>query len=202
MGTSRNATELAHKLDAAGRAVIGENRAAVSAAAGVYKDSVLTQARVDSGGDLRLSHFGRNGTKLGAGYDVDGDVHATAKLTPRPMGPWKVLEYGAKPHVIVAGLSRRQGQALALFDFLAGGRGAIDISEVASTARGNRNNKNSGRRRQRSSALTIGSNFRPYVHHPGTRAKRTWSQGVARGTDGAKSAYSRTQRDGLAKVFK
>lgn len=202
MGTSRNATELARKLDLAGRAIVGENRDAVAAAAGVFKDSVLHQARVDSAGDLRLSKFGRSGVKLGAGYDVDGDVHATATLTPRPMGPWKVMEYGAKPHVIVAGLTRRQGQALALFDFLAGGRGAIDIGEVAATARGNRNNKNSSRRRQRASTLKIGPNFRPYVHHPGTRGKLTWSRGVARGTDGATAAYSRTQRAGLVKVFK
>lgn len=202
MGTSRSATELAHKLDAAGRSITGHNRAAVGAAADAYKDSVLTQARGDSGGDLRLSKFGRNGVKLGAGYDVDGDVRATAKLSPRPMGPWKVLEYGASPHVIVAGLTRRQGQALTLFNFLSGGRGEIDVGAVAATARGNRNNKNSRRRRQRAAALTIGPNFRPYVRHPGTKAKHTWSEGVARGTSGANAAYRREQAAGLLKVFK
>lgn len=198
MGTSKNATQLAHKMDLAGKAIVGENRDAVAAAADVYKDSVLTQARRDSGGDLRLSRWGRRGVKLGAGYDVDGSVKASAKMTARPQGPWKVLEYGAKPHVIVAGLTRRQGQALALFSFMAGGRGEFDLSELSSMT----SNRNSRRtRRARSRALTIGPNFRPFVNHPGTPGKRTWSEGITRGTKGATQAYKRTQTLGLAKVF-
>jgi hypothetical protein len=201
VGKSNNAAQLAYKLDAAGRAIVGENRDAVAAAADVFKDSVLTQGRMDSGGDLRLSRWGKRGVKLGAGYDVDGQVKATATLKARPQGVWKVLEYGAKPHVIVAGLTRRQGQALALFSFMAGGRGEFDLGELSSMATGNRNNRGGSRRRQRARALTIGPNFRPFVNHPGTEGKRTWSKGVAKGQDGATLAYKRTQALGLAKVF-
>lgn len=201
MGTSRNAAELAHKMDLAAKRIVGENRDAVAAAADVYKDSVLTQGRLDTGGDQRLSRWGRRGIKLGAGYDVNGDVVATAKMAPRPMGPWKVLEYGAKPHVIVAGLTRRQGQALAMFAFMAGGRGEFDLGALSAMATGNRNNRGGSRRRQRAKALTIGQNFRPFVNHPGTAGKETWSKGVARGTEGATRAYKRTQLMGLTKVF-
>jgi hypothetical protein len=201
VGKSRNAAELAYKLDAAGRAIVGENRDAVAAAADVFKDSVLTQGRADSGGDLRLSRWGKRGVKLGAGYDVDGTVKASATLKARPQGAWKVLEYGAKPHVIVAGLTRRQGQALALFSFMAGGRGQFDLGELSSMATGNRNNRGGTRRRQRARALTIGPNYRPFVNHPGTDGKRTWSTGIARGQEGATLAYRRTQSLGLAKVF-
>lgn len=201
MGTSRSPKELADKLDSAGKIIAGGNRDAVSAAADVYKDAVLFQGRLDTGGDLKLSRWGRNGLRLNAGYDVDGQAKATAKLRPRPMGPWKVLEYGAKPHVIVAGLTRRQGQALALFSFMAGGLGNFDLGELSSIATGNRNNRGGSRRRQRAKALTIGPDFRPFANHPGTEPKNTWSNGIERGTDGAIQATRKVHATNIAKVF-
>ena len=59
MGTSRNATDLARKLDLAGRAIVGENRDAVAAAADVYKDSVLHQAR-----DVARSRIGSRARRI------------------------------------------------------------------------------------------------------------------------------------------
>jgi hypothetical protein len=51
------------------------NRDATAAAAQEYKESVLQTGRVATGGDLRLSKWGKKGVKLGAGYDVDGQQH-------------------------------------------------------------------------------------------------------------------------------
>lgn len=205
MGTSNSAKELSEKLVAVGHGVTAANRNAVTAAAAAYKDSTLAAGRSDSGGDLRLSRWGRKGLRLNVGYDVDGNgPEASAVIKPRPMGPWKVLEYGAKPHLIVPGLTRRQAQALTLFSVMAGKGGDLgdfDIGALASTARGNRNNRG-GRRRRPVKALITPKGFRAYARHPGTKPKRTWTRGVAKGTESAKRAYQREQVSTIVKAMR
>ena len=117
MGTSRSAAQLSATLVAAGTAVARANRKAVTESAIVYKDSVLDQAKVAAGQDMRLSRWGRRGVKLGAGFDVKGEANATATLKARPQGPWKVVEYGSAAHDIVPGRKRgSRGKALRLPD--------------------------------------------------------------------------------------
>lgn len=207
MSTAYTVKDLVDNVAAYGKVVTGTNREAVTAAADVYKDSVLTQGRMDSGGDLRLSRWGRNGLKLNAGYDVDGrGTKAEAIIKPRPMGPWKVLEYGAAKHPIIPGLTRRQQRAMALFSAMAGGRGEFDVAALAGMARGNRNNRGGSRRRNRPmflAAAGFGDKRKQgaaYVNHPGTQGKKTWSEGVAKGTDGAISAYKRTQIQAMSRI--
>jgi hypothetical protein len=202
MGTSRNVAQLRAKTELTAKVITGGNRDATAAAADVYKANVLRTGRRDSGGDLRLSRWGRRGLKLNAGYDLDGTIVATATLRPRPMGPWKVLEYGARPHVIVAGLTRRQGQALALFSFMAGGAGSFDLGELAGIAQGNRNNRRTTRSQARARALTIGENRRPFANHPGVDGKNTFSDGIARGTKGAVSASRKEHAKNIAEVWR
>lgn len=108
MGTSRSASDLATKMTAAAYAIGKVNRTAVQAAAQTYKDVLLVQAARDTGGDLRLSKWGRRGIRLGVGYDVRGYENATAAVRARPQGPWKVLEHGSTPHVIAP--RRRRGR--------------------------------------------------------------------------------------------
>jgi hypothetical protein len=202
MGTSNSVDELAKKLVSAGSGLVDNNRKGVAAAADVYKAAVLDAARKDSGGDGRLSKWGKSGTQLGAGYKLEGN--ATAVLRPRPAGPWRVLEDGARPHLIVPGLTRRQAKALTLFSVMAGQGGSLDgydIGALASSARGNRNNRGGRRRRKNIKPLLINGSFRAYAKHPGTKGKRTWSRGLDRGDKGAPLAYARTQVDGLVKVF-
>lgn len=107
MGESRNSTQLAGKVIKVATIAGAANRKAVSAAALVTKRTMLGYARRDTGGDLRLSRWGRatapgqrKGIKLGAGYDVRGYERATALLRARPNGPWRVLNDGAPPHDI------------------------------------------------------------------------------------------------------
>lgn len=113
--------KFAGKCVAAAAALRKANRLAVGRAALVYKESVLAEAASDTGGDLRLSHWGwkvsggYRGVKLGAGYDVKGYEHAVAKLAARPQGPWKVLEYGAAPHEI-GPRRRRKAKRIRLAD--------------------------------------------------------------------------------------
>jgi hypothetical protein len=204
MGTSRSPEEFAKKLGAAGAGLIKNNPDAVAASANAYKNAVLDQARKDSGGDLKLSRWGKNGTKLNAGYQLKGGAQASALLRPRPAGPWRVLESGARPHLIVPGLTRRQARALTLFSVLAGQGGSLDgydVGALAATARGNRNNRGGSRRRKRRPPLNIGGNFRAYAQHPGTTGKGTWSKGLSKGDKAGPLAYRRKQVEGLMKVF-
>jgi hypothetical protein len=123
MGTSTSGKELANKLQKAARASGKANRQAVSAAALVYKEATLASAATDTGGDLRMSHWGWSPVKgnyraprLGAYYDVKGFENATALLRPKPIGLWVYLEGGAKPHPIkvrTRGRNRRKALALA-----------------------------------------------------------------------------------------
>ena len=124
MGTSHSGAELAVKFQKVARAQGKANRKAVSAAALVYKESVLASAASDVGGDMKLSHWGWSpakgsyrAPKLGAYYDVKGYEHATALLRPKPIGLWVFLEAGAKPHAMqmrTRGRGRRK--ALKLVD--------------------------------------------------------------------------------------
>ena len=110
MGTSRTPVELVTKIkDHA--AVMGEdNSYAVKEASKVYKATILDGLRKATG-DFKLSHWrwipqaGGGGKykplKLGVGYDVKGKINATSFIKARPMGPWKVLEYGAAAHRVV-----------------------------------------------------------------------------------------------------
>jgi len=201
MGTSRNTADLVRKIDRAGSGILKANVAGVTKSALVYKESAIAQGRSDSGGDGRLSRWGRNGIRLDVGFEVSGTTDARAVVTPRPMGPWKVMEYGSRPHLIVPGLTKRQRGALELFSLLSGGRSGYNIDELAATARGNRNNRG-GRRRRATKPLTIGGNLRAYARHPGSQGKSTWTKGIGRGTKRATNAYRQAQVEQLADVFR
>jgi hypothetical protein len=205
MGTSRSVKELQVKLTKAGAALGADTRPAVAAAANVYKEGILASGRKDSGGDLRLSRWGRKqgGLKLGAGYELKGTSNAQAIVRPRPEGVWNALEAGAKPHLIVPGLTRRQGRALTLFSIMAGQGGSLDgydVEGLAASARGNRNNRG-GRRRARK-PLLINGQLRAYAKHPGFAGKRTFSNASKRSQKPAISAFRRKQMDGFTDVFR
>jgi hypothetical protein len=211
MGVSKSPAELAAKLEKVSTVISGENRDAVEASAQAYKTAVLATGARDTGGDLRLSRWGRNGLRLNAGYDIDGrGPKVTATVNPRPMGPWKVLEYGANPHIIVAGLTRRQGRALTLFSVMVGFGGDLSMYDLGalSSATSNRNNR---RRAQRSrnakflAAQGYGDKRKQgtaYVRHPGTRGKQTWSDGFRRGTRPASAVYASKQWSAIGEVFR
>lgn len=200
------AQRIAGNLQRAGAELAKNNRNATRDAAAAFKAAALAEAKRDSGGDLRLSRFGKNGVRLNVGYDLEGSGSTTkATVRPRPMGPWKVLQYGAKPHLIVPGLTRRQAKALTLFSVMAGQGGSLDgydISGLASSARGNRNNKASRRRRKRRPPLRIGGNVRAWARHPGTKGKGTWSRAEKRGAGDATDSYRRKQSEAIARVFR
>lgn len=201
-----SASKVSRNLQRTGAELVRNNRKATSDAALAFKGAALKSARKDSGGDLRLSRFGKKGVKLNVGYELDGSPGVQrAVVTPRPMGPWKVLEYGAKKHPIIPGLTRRQQRAMVLFSAMAGGRGEFDIGELAGMARGTRNNRGGSRRRKRSMFLSapIGKKGQgaAWINHPGTKAKKTWSRGTAQGAKDATDGYRAAQVKALSKVF-
>lgn len=198
-----NVQRMVKRIEKLGEAPAKANKAATTKAALAYKDATLDQGRKAVGSDLRLSRWGRKGVKINVGFDVDDSGgRSVATVKPRPLGVWKVLEYGAEPHLIVPGLTRRQRKAMSLFSAMAGGRGDYNVAELAATARGNRNNRSGSRRKKRRVPLKIGGNVRAWARHPGTSPKRTWSKGIAGGTDDALDAYKRAQSEALVKAFK
>lgn len=203
-----NAQKVGRNISASGKALVQNNRNATRNAAMAFKAAELKQARKDSGGDLVLSRWGRRGVKLNVGFDLEGSPgEQKATVKPRPMGPWKVLEYGAKPHPIIPGLTRRQQRAMALFSAMAGGRGEFDTAALAGMARGNRNNRGGSRRKKRALFLAAkgfgdkrGQGM-AYANHPGAKAKRTWTKAQMQGADDATRDYRVAQAKALAKVF-
>lgn len=190
MGTSKDRAALAAKLTVAATAIANANRNATAAAAQEYKESVLVTGRAATGGDLRLSRWGKKGVKLGAGYDVDGQQHAKATLTARPMGPWKVVEYGAASHPIVPGATKKMRQGAQLMSLMTGTE--VSAEGVAGSRR--------GAKKRRVMAWGSG-NIGAYVRHPGTKGKKAWSVGIAQGTPSAIRAYKKKQVEALGKVF-
>lgn len=196
MGESRSSAELAAKLTLAGRALGSANRRAVGEAAGVYRDVTLKVARQDVGADLRLSRWGARrgrstqGLKLGAGYDVKGYTNAVALLKARPQGVWKVVEYGAKPHPIVAGATRRQTRFASGLAALTGE--TVDASAIVGGRRG---------KKRRMAIKFPDGNMRFGVNHPGSRGKRTWSRGVDKATPGAMRTFRAVHARALSEIF-
>jgi len=93
-----------------GEAIANANKTAVTAAAMVYKGSVLASGAKFTGGDLRFSRWkGKQGPRLGAGFEVTGGINASAILKAKPFGVWWLLEQGSPPHVMTPKSKRRAG---------------------------------------------------------------------------------------------
>lgn len=183
------------------------NRQATSAAAMQYKDAVLDAAERDLdtrnpspkrsfsrwGKDSKGKVGDRKALQVGAGYDLRGYVNAVAKLKARPQGPWKVLEYGAKPHNIIPGTTRTKAKNAAAFGALFGLDN--DAATIARAARGVRG-------RVRPLKIPGSPNgFAAYAHTPGSKAKKTWSRSIAQRTPGAIKVFKSSQQRALIRHF-
>lgn len=198
MGTSDNAAEFGAKMIKTGEKLVEVNTAATAAAAQVYKDAVIASGRAATGGDGQLSRWGKDRTKVGykggvklnARYQIKGKGGTTeAVLLAVPMGVWKVVEYGSSPHPIVPGATKKMRQGAQLMSLMTG----ADTAGALAGAR-----KGSKKRR----VMVWGNgNFAAYTRHPGTKGKKAWSTGIAKGTPGAVNAYKRQQVAALASIF-
>lgn len=70
------------------------------------KKDVMTEVVKDLGPDMRMRNWGR--FRFGAGYELTSNTSAT--LTPRPAGPWRVLNFGryGKPRAYPRGRRRKK----------------------------------------------------------------------------------------------
>jgi hypothetical protein len=96
----------------------------LNAASMAVKTDALRIAAAVSGGDRRLSRFGRGKSvgkvRMGVGYDITGNT-STIKL--RPAGLWVLTNGGSRPHPIGAGrrtasgkyIKARKGRKLLVF---------------------------------------------------------------------------------------
>ena len=198
MGTS-TPQNFGTKMIKAGNTMMQANTLATAAAAQEYKESVLVSGRAATGGDGQLSRWGKDrskvgfkgGVKLNARYEMqDTGGKAQAVLKAVPMGVWKVVEYGAGAHAIVPGATAKMRKGASLISAMMGG---ADTTEGLSGAR-------KGAKKRRVLAWGNG-NFASYTRHPGSKGKKAWSVGIAKGTPDAIRAYKRKQVEALAKVF-
>lgn len=197
MGTS-TPQNFGTKMIKAGNSLLEVNTLATAAAAQEYKESVLVSGRAATGGDGQLSRWGKDrskvgfkgGVKLNARYDMENTGgKAQAVLKAVPMGVWKVVEYGAGAHAIVPGTTAKMRKGAQLITLLTG---ADSTQALASARKGAKKRK----------VMVWGNgNFAAYTRHPGTKGKKAWSVGIAKGTPDAIRAYKRKQVEGLGKVF-
>jgi hypothetical protein len=86
---------------------------------GVQKGALLVtrairaEIREATGGDNRLSGVGRRGARVGARYDVKGQVNPTAIVYAT--GPLHLIEHDTEPHDIQARNRRRGGTSTMRF---------------------------------------------------------------------------------------
>lgn len=197
MGTS-TPQNFGTKMIKAGNSLLEVNTLATAAAAQEYKESVLVSGRAATGGDGQLSRWGKDrskvgfkgGVKLNARYDMENTGgKAQAVLKAVPMGVWKVVEYGAGAHAIVPGTTAKMRKGAQLITLLSG---ADSTQALASARKGAKKRK----------VMVWGNgNFAAYTRHPGTKGKKAWSVGIAKGTPDAIRAYKRKQVEALGKVF-
>lgn len=207
MGTSKSGAALAKKIDGYSKDLGRANRQAVSAAAMQYKDEVLDAADRDLdtrnpsprrsfsrwGKDSKGMVGDRKALQVGAGYDLRGYVNATAKLKARPQGPWKVLEYGAKPHNIIPGTTRTKARNAEAFGALFGLEN--DTATIARAARGVRG-------KVRPLRIPGSPNgFAMFARSPGSKAKKTWSRSVTRRTPAAMKVFRSSHQRSLLRAF-
>ena len=207
MGTSRSGADLAKKLTAVSKDLGRANRQAVSAAAMQYKDELLDAAERDLdsrnpspkrsfsrwGKDNKGMAGSRKALQVSAGYDLRGYTNAVAKLRARPQGPWKVLEYGAKPHNIIPGTTRTRARNAEAFGALFGLDN--DTATIARAARGVRG-------RVRPLRIPGSPNgYAMYARSPGSKAKKTWSRSLAKRTPGAMRVFKSSHQRSLLRAL-
>ena len=83
----------------------------IRAAGMAAKRAALDVANDVTGGDGRLSGWGKRGVKLGVGFDQTGATEVTINL--RPGGPWKVMEQGRNGGKLIKPKKRSGAKALA-----------------------------------------------------------------------------------------
>lgn len=185
MGVSRSTGEFLRKMDLFPKALAKANQDAANRIGLQAKQTLLSAAQGDNAGKLTMRNFGKSGIKLGVRYKVDGPPEKKVIEVKPSTGRigWRVLQGGAKPHVITsryAGGSRKSraqrvegGQKL----LRGGGRGGRAV-------------------------LRTPAGYRRWVRHPGVKARKTWT----RGTDQvvktiAVKEYREQVRAALGRVF-
>lgn len=208
MGTSRSAAELAGKVNSAARAIPRANREATSEAALEAKGVFIAGIR-KAGGTPGSKWEGTRG-RTGAGYDVKGDVNATAIVAMR--GPVHLLFFGAPPHFIGARLlgtrgalrkkSRRIGATAAFGGSNRGVfAGAWENAYKRASARNGIGKWGDGTRTH-ARALKTPQGLRAYAFHPGTKGDNQWPWTKSTAAKRGSARWVRAHRQFLLKQFR
>lgn len=191
MGTSSTPRELASKLERMAISIQRHSVEATKEAAKATKTALLAEAAIAVGADLRLSRVGKKGARIGAGYEVEELPGNQARSTIKPRGPWALVEYSIRPHVITPRRSRKRGKA-----------------QRARTVRTTIGNASFDQQRPATSgrsalpALSTPFGFRRSVNHPGVKMpKKPWAKGYARVRPTIPRYYQNALGAALEEVF-
>ena len=193
MGVSRSVPEFVANIETGAVSIASANTQATAAAAQAAKTTTLEVARPDTGGDLRLSRWGKKGVKVNVGYEVASTSpgYAVATLSPRPAGVWRVMNDGSQPHPIVPGAKRSASRAGTL---TAGRMGPLLPAGVIAA---NRTARGAMR------VLSFGPDqVAAYAMHPGAKGKNTWGRGVEAARPVAARTYQVRHRQALVAAFR
>ena len=199
MGTSRNAAEMAVKIDRLGADIKAAKKGNITEASMVLKEAVLSRGRKASGGDLVLSGVGKDGKgKLGANFKaLSGDESEL-----RAIGPWQLVEFDTSPRVITSryGGGSRTTRARAI-GATAGRRVKLGTNRVyvASVAEGVERSGD----KIRGSINIPGIGWRRYARvRRGSKGTRPFAKGINDGIPGAVRVLRRRNVDIARKVLR
>lgn len=155
MATYKSADQVAEAMRRAGEAMGKAQAAAVREASGKLADAVRAVS------PARLSHVGKHGARLGLVLTASGN-----QATGRGTGPWPLIEYPTRPHLIGIGRSTRKRAKVRI-------RNGVAYGQI----------------------LMIPGSKHPVtgpILHPGTRGKMVFHKGVALGHPAAVAVLNRT----------
>ena len=97
MATGTTLADAGHRLERVARYLEGDLTPMAVGIGTAAKAGALEAARAATGGSGRLSHMGRKGVTLGAGYEI-GERGRRVTVRFRPPGAWIITDTGARAH--------------------------------------------------------------------------------------------------------
>lgn len=153
---------LANQMDRYQQTVIRIPSAQAKALRTAGQAIFAAEAAAATGGDGRLSNVGANGAALGVKTSVTTKENASL-VTFKASGPWQLVEYPIKPHVIAS--KRYTGPRKGRGERVAAGHRKLRAGYVGHDL----------------AAIRTPYGPRMYVNHPGVKVpKRPWSKGEQR----------------------
>jgi hypothetical protein len=207
MGTSRNAVELARKLDAYAAKIPDANQRATAAGGLAVKNAVLPLMRAATGGDLMLSGTGRATTvsktkgvgttrerRIGVRYSA---LRRGTGVIVGAQGPAHLVERDVKPHIVFSRFAKVGGRKARSTTVTAtdGTKRRVDLRALAQVF----GVAPTGDRR---AVLNLGNDVYRRWTRAHSKGRRPWERGVALAEPRVRAEWRATHRRDLVESFR